>query len=293
MGEVTNEAGRDGGVRDDRIFPETRWISLIVLVALVIAGIILYFFPFNTKELFAWEIMPQMTALVMGAGYLYGSYFLIRVLVGGRWHWFTNGFLAITPFTWFMGAASLLHLDRFNGFPPAIWAWLGLYFLTPFVIPALWLRNRVTDPGTPEADDVIVPKVARLISVIGGGLLFAVALFMFFFPQGAIDIWPWQLTPFTARVVGGWVAVPGILFLVLALDTRWSAWRILVEGYAIGLVLMLIATVRAWGDFEQDKLAATLLFVGSLSLWLIFLVALYVSMEQRRRYHSSRRAVSE
>ncbi len=51
MGELTNEAGRDGGVRDDRIFPETRWISLIVLVALVIAGIILYFFPFNTKEL--------------------------------------------------------------------------------------------------------------------------------------------------------------------------------------------------------------------------------------------------
>jgi hypothetical protein len=56
-------------------------------------------------------------------------------------------------------------------------------------------------------------------------------------------------------------------------------------------LLMLIATVRAWGDFEQDKLAATLLFVGSLSLWLIFLVALYVSMEQRRRYYSSRRAV--
>lgn len=283
LGTLTGSSKSIGDAqKDDRIFTETRWIGIVIVLFLAVAFVMLYFFPFNTKELFAWEIKPQMTPLLMGGGYISGSYFFIRLFMGGRWHWFTWGFLAITAFTWFMAAASLLHVDKFNGFPVAVWAWLGLYFTTPLIVPLIWLRNRVTDPGTPDPDDVIVPQTVRLVSAIAGAVILAIALFMLIFPQVGIDVWPWQLSPFTARVVGGWFALPGVVAFVLARDSRWSAWRVLLESQVIALALMLIAVARAWGDFMQDR-PTTWLFVGGIALLLMSVLGLYFSMEQRRQ----------
>jgi hypothetical protein len=46
--------------------------------------------------------------------------------------------------------------------------------------------------------------------------------------------------------------------------------------------MILIATARAWGDFEQSN-AITWLFVGGLSFLLLALAALYASIEIHRR----------
>ena len=43
--------------------------------------------------------------------------------------------------------------------------------------------------------------MARVIGCIGV-LAVAMTLFLFLFPQQAIDVWPWTLTPLTARVMG-------------------------------------------------------------------------------------------
>ena len=54
--------------------------------------------------------------------------------------------------------STLLHLDKFNT-SLSFYAWAFLYVVTPFLIPILWgLRNRATDPGTPDPDDVVVPQ---------------------------------------------------------------------------------------------------------------------------------------
>src|SRR6266699_743369 len=48
-------------------------------------------------------------------------------------------------------------------------AWVGLYFTTPFIVLLLWLRNRSTDPG-PTSHDRRVPRRVRLVIGIVGGL---------------------------------------------------------------------------------------------------------------------------
>jgi hypothetical protein len=274
-----------GVVRDDRIFPETRWIGACIPPFLFVAFIMLYFFPFNTDTLFAWTITPQMTPLMMGGGYISGSYFFVRLVFGGsggKWHWYTHGFPAIASFTWFMLISTLLHLDKFHQGHISFYAWLGLYIVTPFLVPILWLRNRRTDPGTPDPDDVVVPSFARLIAGVVGVGLVLIALLMLIFPDAAISVWPWKLTPLTAQVVGGWFALPGVVGIMTSRDSRWSAWRILLESQMIALVLMLIAVVRAWGDFDQSRIT-TWLFIGGISLLLLSALALYVAMEMRRR----------
>jgi hypothetical protein len=268
-------------VRDDRIFPVTRWVGAVIPPFLVLAFILLFFFPDNTAEHFAWTITPRMSPLLMGAGYISGSYFFIRLIMGGRWHWFSLGFPPITAFTVFMALATLLHWDKFDHNHVSFYAWLALYIVTPFLVPALWLLNRRTDPGTPDRDDVILPQWVRLVAGIVGGIMVSIALFMFIFPDAAISIWPWKLTPLTSRVQGGWFALTGVVGLMYATDRRWSAWRIVLETQIIGIALILIGILRAWSDFDQSR-ASTWLFVGGLSLLLLSLLALYIIAQQRQ-----------
>ncbi|HUS13896.1 MAG TPA: hypothetical protein VM536_02660 [Chloroflexia bacterium] len=275
------DAGRGAAVRDDRIFPEIRVVGAIIVLVLIVASAILYLMPTRTGDFFAWTINPTMTPMLMGAGYLSGGWFFFRAVRATRWHHITWGFPAITAFVWFMGLATFLHYEKFNHTHVSFYAWLFLYVVTPFLVPALWFRNRVTDPGTPDPVDVVVPAQIRQISMIAGGVMLAIALFLFLVPDVAISIWPWKVTPLTARVVAGWFALPGVVGLVLSRDSRWSAWRIMIEAQMIALVLILVAVARAWDQFNPGYWA-TWGFVGGIALLLLAVVALYVTMQGRR-----------
>lgn len=266
--------------KDDRILPLTHWVGAAIPPFLVAAFILLCFFPNNTKELFAWTIAPSMTPLLMGAGYISGSYFFIRLIMGGRWHWFTLGLLPIATFTWFMGLATLIHWEKFNHSHISFYAWLILYVVTPFVVPFLWFRNRIADPGTPDPRDVIVPSTIRQITGVVGVVMLVIAVFMFVFPDTAISIWPWQLTPLTTRVIAGWFALPGMVGLAFASDRRWSAWRITLQSQLAGISIILIGVARAWGDFKTGNPMTWVFLFGMIGL-LAYLLGVYISMESR------------
>src|ERR1700726_2009997 len=159
---------RSTRVRTDRILPETRWVSAIIVPFLVAAFAILYLFPDHTQALFAWGIQPRMSAMMLGAAYIGGAYFFVRAAAAARWHWVKVGFLPVTTFAAFMGIATLLHWNSFNHSHISFFAWAILYFTTPFLVLGAWLRNRHTDPGMPDANDLIVPRSVRLvIGIIG------------------------------------------------------------------------------------------------------------------------------
>ncbi len=46
-------------------------------------------------RLWAWMICPEMSALVMGAGYLAGAWFFLRVAASREWHRVAVGFVAL------------------------------------------------------------------------------------------------------------------------------------------------------------------------------------------------------
>jgi hypothetical protein len=128
---------------------------------------------------------------------------------------------------------------------------------------------------------VIIPQVIRLFIGAIGVITLAVSLLLFLQPALTIRLWPWMLTPLTARVVGAMFALPAVVGLGIALEQRWSAARIILEAQAFSIVMILIATARAWNDFDQSNLS-TWLFVGGLSFLLVALAALYVSIEIHR-----------
>ncbi len=269
-------------VRDDRILPETRWLAVFIIPFLVAAFILLYFWPNDTDKLFAWTIKPAITPMMLAAAYSGGIYFFTRAALAKQWHLMKLGFLPVAAFAALLGVATLLHWDRFNHSHISFFTWAALYFTTPFLVLAVWLRNRTTDPRTAESNEVIIPQVIRLFIGVVGVITLAVSLLLFLQPALMIHLWPWTLTPLTARVVGAMFALPGLVGLGIALEKRWSAARIILEAQAFSILMILIATARAWSDFGQSN-AITWLFVGGLSFLLIALATLYVSIEIRIR----------
>jgi len=73
-----------------------------------------------------------------------------------------------------------------------------------------------------------------------------------------------------------------VVGLMVSTDSRWSAWRILLESQIIALILILIAVVRAWSDFNPSNIL-TWVFIGGIVLLLVGVLALYIPMESRRR----------
>src|SRR3954464_867653 len=277
--------------RDDRVFATTRLLAMVIVPFLVVAFALLYFFPDDTRHWFAWDVQPTITPLVMGAGYIAGAYFFVRVAFETHWHRVHVGFLPVTAFTLFMAIGTFAHLDRFATEHVAFWIWVGLYVTTRVLAPLAWWRNRATDPGTPEPDEPALPRFVRPALLSAGAFQSAVALALLLSPSTMIEHWPWTLTPLTAQTLGGWFALPGVTALMMGLDGRWSAIRITLESQLIGLALILLATARAWEDVDTTNPLAYVFVAGIAGLFLS-LLALEWYMQKTRSYTRSFPAAS-
>jgi hypothetical protein len=76
---------------DDRVFPATRALGVVIVPFLLVAFVALYGFPDDTRHWFAWNVQPTITPLIMGAGYIAGAYFFLRVARETRWHRIRSG----------------------------------------------------------------------------------------------------------------------------------------------------------------------------------------------------------
>jgi hypothetical protein len=266
--------------RDDRILAGTRWLAALVIPFLLVAFGILYFFPQDTARLFAWKIQPGMSAMMLGAAYAGGIYFFSGVLLSKQWHRIKAGILPVTTFATLLGIATILHWDKFNHSSLAFFAWASLYFTTPFLVLAVWFRNRIYEPVEPEPGDPELPGWLRLFIGLVGVFTLTLSLLLFLSPTLMIGLWPWTLTPLTSRVMSAMFGLPGVVNLGIALDRRWSAARIILQSQGFSILLILIAAARAWKDFLQSNLQ-TWLFIGGLSGMLVGICVLTFWMETR------------
>ncbi len=291
--------------QDDRILPLTRWVAWIVIPFLVAAFIILYVDGQHLEQWFAWQIPSRLTTALMGAGYIGGAYFFFRVGYGRsryqvhigagyhsnssitmsgsapRWHRVHLGFGPVTVFTIAMLLATLLHWDKFLTDNWPFWVWLVIYIVTPLLVPLVWLINRRRDPGLPEPGERLVPRWLRQIMGAAGLVLLLATIAAFIYPDLLITIWPWTLTPLTARVMAGFHAILGVGALAMASDQRWSAWGIPMQSIAIWYGLMLVALFWHQAELGAAGLLNWYTFFVLSGLAGLLLVSLIMRLQSR------------
>lgn len=268
-------------VADDRILRETRWLAQTIIPFLVGGFFLLYLWPMETGDRFAWKIASAMTAMTLASAYVGGIYHFSGVLMATRWQHVSVGLLPVTAFASILGLATLLHWSRFNHGTLTFLAWAGLYFTAPFVVPAVWWRNRGADPGLEEHGDVVIPLAGRGAVAVVGVIALVVSLLLLLRPDAVIVRWPWPMAPLEARVTAAMFALPGVVGLGIAVDSRWSSARLILKAQAWSILSILIAAVRARDEFSQSN-PVTYFFVGGLMALLIGIVAAYRVMESRR-----------
>jgi hypothetical protein len=265
---------------NDRVLPATRIVSMAIIPFLLIAFVVLYFFPsaHDTADLFAWKIVPPFTPMVLGAVYLGGSYFFFRAARSSEWHTVEGGFVSVGSFATLMGIATIIHWNKFIHSNLAFWLWAGLYFTTPILIFAIWFINQ-REESKPTAEDLVISgATATLIGVLGIAAATS-SVFLFVFPKTAIHIWPWHLTELTARVMGA-IFVLGVAGVGAFTDKRWTAARILLQVEGFMLALILVAAIRAHRDFDTSRPLTWVFAAGFIGLALATAV-LYARMERQ------------
>ena len=199
---------------DNQILPETRWVAVSVIP--FFAGCLCYFIHFSSGN--RKIICLENSAIDVSDDARRGlcrrnSTSLQGVLRSKQWHKIKVGFLPVIAFASLLGIATILHWDRFNHGHISFIAWAGLYFTAPFIVLAVWVRNR--------NQEFRADRYSRCRHPVPGSRLFTrrnwrlftlgISLFLFLQPVIMIGLWPWTLTPLTARVMGAMFALPGVV----------------------------------------------------------------------------------
>jgi uncharacterized integral membrane protein len=267
---------------DDRVLPFTLAVSWLVLPFLLVAVVLLYLLPERTDELFAWTIDPPLSAMFLGSAYVGGIWFFTQVVRLRRWHRVQHGFPAVVLFAALLGVATLLHWDRFHHGHVSFVAWAVLYAVTPFLALAALLLNRPADPRVLESHDVRVPRAVRLVLGIAGIAALLAGLTLFVVPSVGIELWAWELTPLTARVVGAVLTLPGAVDAWLLADDRWTSFRWMFQAQLASLVLINTAWFVERDHLLWDRPLAWL-FAGGVAGALVVYVVLYAWCERAAR----------
>ena len=271
---------RTAAVGDDRVLGYTRVLSLAIVPFLLLAFVVLYLFPGDTKRLFAWPIAPTMTPMVLASAYLGGAYFFVRVGYESRWNVVKTGFLSVALFSSLLAVATILHWDKFNHRHVAFWLWAGLYFTAPILVFGGWLANR-RYAAPARADDGRLGTISRWIIGLVGLLALSQGVVMFLVPSLVVPIWPWMLTPLTCRVVGA-IFCLGSAGLAVLVDPRWTSVKLMLQVEALMVILILIGAVRARAQFDTGRPLTWVLLGGFLAV-LLGSGYLWFTMEIRTR----------
>ncbi len=235
------------------------WVNLLAIVA----GPLLYLFPYHTDAYFAWTVVPPLTAAFLGGAYL--SALVIGQMSARESIWsnvrtFFPGMLLSTGLTLI---ATLLHLDKFDFTRApllarlAAWVWLIFYMVAPIVLLAL-IVQQLRSPGgdlPPQA----APPVRYRIALFGEALILLLAgVPLFFAPQTAAVLWPWKLNLFNSQIVGAWLIAIGFALAHSAYENAWERIRTSLAGNIALGALQLVAVARFASTLEWAEPAAWL-----------------------------------
>lgn len=270
----------------DRVHGLTRAVAGLLAIVVVYAAVVLYLVPDRAAQLFAWKIQPPMNAAFMGAAYANGVVFLLAAITGRHWHRIAAPHVGVFAFATLLLVTTFLHWDRFSHDHPVFWAWVFVYAAAPVLVPLAFLRNRGEDPGSPDPIDTVVPRPLRVLWAVAAGAFLLACLVAFVQPAGVIAIWPWKLTPLTARVTISFYALLGVAPLTVVGESRWSAWRLGLAGILLWHALLILAALRRSMDFTVPPPTTAWFWLEC--GFLAVAVLMFVVMESRRRPTASR-----
>ena len=249
-----------------RLLPSMRALLMVFAVLTAVAVGALFVLSENTQDTFAWTIEPPLTAAFLGAGYAAGFVLVVLSMRDPVWAHSRVAVLTIFVFVVLTLVATLLHVNRMHfdddfgalGLVAKIaaWFWLAVYVVVPVAMLVLLVRQERA-PGTDPPDTHPVSPVLRAALAVESVALLATGAVLFVVPS-LTSLWPWALTPFTARVIAAWLLAFGLATALAVVGGDLVRLRTAAVAYTVFGALVLIAVLRFPGTPEWHTPAAWL-----------------------------------
>ena len=229
--------------------------------------------PAETETNFAWPIQPVVMAAVLGAFYASSALLFLLPFFAKRWEMIRVMILPAAIFCTVQLVATFLHWGKFSVGITPFYVWFASYLLPPFIFVSayLWHQRRAKSPGS----DQPLPVWLNRFFLISGGLLAIGALTIFIFPTLLIPIFPWQLTPLTARSLSGWIMLLGAILLSMIRENDKARIRFGTPFLILLLPTLLIQLTRF---ADQVSWSNPTLWLGLLLAAVMGLCGLYLAM---------------
>jgi hypothetical protein len=240
-----------------------RWLLYAASTLVFLAGFQLTVFTEQTDTYFAWTVSPPITAAFLGGAYWAAVPVEVIAAREATWARARIAVPAIWLFTTLTLVVTLVHFDRFHFSSPipsaqaAAWFWLAIYTGVPVAMIAIGLLQLRMQGGDPPRGPS-APMWMRIAVLVQGGGMLAFGMGLLLVPTVVGPVWPWTLTPLTARAVGAWFVGIGFAALHANRENDFLRIRPLGGGYTVFAILQLAAIARYSGTVNWDAPAAWL-----------------------------------
>jgi hypothetical protein len=192
-------------------------------------------------------------AAVLGGFYITSAPLFLFPLFARRWEMIRPMILPAALFTTIQLAATFLHWDKFSVGTVPFYVWFASYLLPPPIFVAAYLWHQRKAASGPSESNSSLPTWLRNVLVIAGGFLAVGAALIFLFPGLLIPVFPWQLTPLTARSLSGWLMAVGTLMLAIYFENDQTRAKLSTPMLLLLLPVLLLQMLRYadqvdWGN---------------------------------------------
>lgn len=230
--------------------------------------------PADSATNFAWPIQPVVMAATLGAFYITSAPLFLLPLFARRWEMIRVMILPTALFSTVQLAATFLHWDKFSVGTIPFYVWLASYLLPPpiFLAAYLWHQRKASSHAVPSNDPI--PSWLNRLLVIGGSILTVTAILVFILPNLLIPVFPWNLTPLTARSLSGWLIAVGTLMLSMSRENNQTRARLATPMLILILPALLMQMLRFAGQVNWSN---PVLWTGLLLFAIIGFCGLYLA----------------
>lgn len=254
-------------------WPVRAWLAVEVLFG-VGAVLAIGLSPANTQTNFAWPIQSVVMAAVLGGFYITSAPLFLLPLLAKRWEMIRVMILPTAIFSTAQLVATFLHWDKFSVGTVPFYVWFASYLLPPPIFISAYVWHQRQAASSPAASHDRLPAGLYWLLAIGGSGLTLGAVVVFIFPGLLIPVFPWPLTPLTARSLCAWLMAVGAIMLSMARENDRTRTRLATPMFIMLLPVLLLQMVRY---ADQVNWSSPVLWLSLILLAMIGSCGLYLA----------------
>jgi hypothetical protein len=284
------------------MYPKPKGFDRVGIIQCFLAAFFVLWFLIlpEAGKYFAWPVVPELTAMFLGAGFILRSYFGYHLWRDKYWYTVRWSMLGDFAFLGVLFITTWWHVSEMNWNLQGVSSglrifslfithvWVLAYTFEPLTVFLLHPRDAEADAPIPSElseGALLQPMKSALLALfyLGAALW---ALF-FFTPEFANTRWPWELNAFDARIMSAWFAGGAVWSITMYFMKDWAEVKMGVRAlllFLMGLlVVWLIASSRYPLNNTEIASRQGWVYFGSLVVMVAWLSFGYWKQEQAHR----------